>query len=140
VSAPGRSPECVVVRAGEPRTPGQGLRYERAISAERVGATGLCMHQVTIGPSERARAHRHDAHESAIYVIEGEVEMWWGERLEHHLAVGPGDFLYIPAGVPHLPANRSATRPARGIIARTDAAEQEQATLLPELDALLPPA
>ena len=131
-------PECVVVRAGDSRAPRQGLVYERAISAERAGATGLCMHPVTIGPGERARAHRHDAHESAIYVLEGEVEMWWGERLEHHLTVGPGDFLYIPAGVPHLAANRSVDAPARGIIARTDAGEAEQATLLPELDGLVP--
>jgi uncharacterized RmlC-like cupin family protein len=43
VSVPGGPRECVVVRAGDARTPRQGLVYERAISAERVGATGLCM-------------------------------------------------------------------------------------------------
>lgn len=47
-----------------------------------------------------------------------------------------GDFLYIPAGVPHLPANQSKTQPCIAVIARTDPNEQESVVLLPELDAL----
>jgi len=41
-----------------------------------------------------------------------------------------GDFLYIPADVPHLPYSASATEPCVGVIARTDPNEQESVTLL----------
>ena len=41
---------------------------------------------------------------------------------------------YIPAGVPHLPVNRSATEPCSAVIARTDSNEQESVVLLPELE------
>jgi uncharacterized RmlC-like cupin family protein len=43
--------------------------------------------------------------------------------------------VYIPAGVPHLPANLS-TEPVTAVIARTDTNEQESVVLLPELDHL----
>ena len=43
---------------------------------------------------------------------------------------------YIPAGVPHLPANLS-DKPATAIIARTDPHEQESVVLLPELEKLV---
>jgi uncharacterized RmlC-like cupin family protein len=79
----------------------------------------------------------HANHETAIYVLSGVTEMWYGDRLERHMVVGAGDMLYIPAGMPHLPANRS-DQPATAIITRTDPNEQESVVLLPELDALVP--
>jgi uncharacterized RmlC-like cupin family protein len=54
--------------------------------------------------------------------------------------VAAGEFIYIPAGVPHLPVNPSRTEPVTAVIARTDPNEQESVVLLPELDALVPPA
>jgi uncharacterized RmlC-like cupin family protein len=69
-------------------------------------------------------------------VISGQAEMWWGERLAHHELIEAGDFVYIPAGVPHLPANRSDTDLLTAVVARTDPNEQESVVLLPDLDAL----
>jgi uncharacterized RmlC-like cupin family protein len=66
--------------------------------------------------------------------------MWWGEGLAEYERVGAGDFVYIPAGVPHLPANRSATQPLIAVVARTDPNEQESVVLLPELDGVVRPA
>jgi uncharacterized RmlC-like cupin family protein len=60
--------------------------------------------------------------------------MWYGEKLELHMEVGEGDFLYIPAGMPHLPYNPSDSEPCTAIISRTDPNEQESVTLLPELE------
>ena len=64
-------------------------------------------------PGARAKAHLHESHETAIYVLAGEVDTWYGDELEHHILVKAGDLFYIPAGVPHLPANRS-DKPASG--------------------------
>jgi len=62
--------------------------------------------------------------------------MNYGERLEHHVVSHPGDFVYIPANVPHLPYNTSQTEPCVAVISRTDPNEQESVVLLPELDAI----
>ena len=40
-----------------------------------------------------------------------------------------GDFLYIPAGVPHQPHNLSDTEPAHAIVSRNDPNEQENVVL-----------
>jgi uncharacterized RmlC-like cupin family protein len=125
-------PTCAVVRVGETYDGKQGLSYFAGISAETVGATGLCMHLVTFPPGARAKAHLHAAHETAIYVLEGEAEMWFGEGLRERLVVRAGEFLYIPAGMPHLPANASETERCVGVLARTDPNEQESVVLLDE--------
>jgi uncharacterized RmlC-like cupin family protein len=140
MSEEGNVPEvaqCRVVRAGEPFVGKQGLTYAVGISAESVAARGLHMQLITIPPGGRARAHKHRTHETAIYALQGESGMWYGERLEHHMTVKPGDFVYIPADVPHLPYNPSRTETVTAVIARTDPNEQESVELLPELDMLV---
>lgn len=132
------SPGCVVVRPGAAYAGRQGLAYIEGISAERVGASGICMHLLTLPPGARANAHLHEAHETAIYVLSGEAEMWHGEGLREHLVVRAGELLYIPANTPHLPMNTSDA-PCVAVLARTDPHEQESVVLLPELDAAVPP-
>jgi len=127
---------CAVVRAGAPFVGKQGLTYTPAISAESVGANGIHMQMLTIQPGGRARAHKHEGHETAIYVLSGESAMDYGERLEFRLHANAGDLLYIPANVPHRPFNASATQPCIALISRTDPNEQESVVLLPELDAI----
>lgn len=130
-------PSCKVFRPQATYHGKQGFDYFEGISAESAGAQGICMHLLTIPPGERARAHLHENHETAIYVLSGTSEMWYGPRLEHHVEVGAGEMLYIPAGVPHLPAN-PGPEPVTAVIARTDPHEQESVVLLPELDGLVP--
>lgn len=132
------TPECRIVRAGEAYEGKQGLMYSVGISAETVGAKGIHMQIVTIPPGARAKAHKHASHETAIYAIKGESATWYGDRLEHHVIVKPGDFFYIPANVPHLPYNPSATEEVIALISRTDPNEQESVVLMPELEKLHP--
>lgn len=131
-----RPAECRVVRATEPFVGKQGFTYAPAISQETVGARALHMQMLTIPPGGRAKAHKHENHETAIYVLSGESAMYYGERLEQHLVVRAGEFLYIPADMPHLPYNLSLTEPCTALIARTDPNEQESVVLLPELETL----
>jgi uncharacterized RmlC-like cupin family protein len=131
-------PTCRIVRPGEGAYVGkQGFTYTAGISAETTGARGICLHLLTLQPGDRAKAHLHENHVSAIYALEGESEMWYGKGLESHMVVRQGEMVYIPAGVPHLPANRSGA-PCTVVIARTDPNEQESVVLLLELDALVP--
>ncbi|MGO4436595.1 cupin domain-containing protein [Rhizobium sp. RAF56] len=130
-------PTCRIVRPAGTYAGKQGLSYFEGIAAETVGSTGICMHLLTIPPGGRAKAHLHEAHETAVYVLSGEVHTWFGDNLEEHVIVRAGEMLYIPAGVPHLPANLS-DKPSTAVIARTDPNEQESVVLLPELDGVVP--
>jgi uncharacterized RmlC-like cupin family protein len=132
------TPTCKIIRPGDIYDGKQGFSYFEGISAESVGAQGVCMHLLSIPPGGRAKAHLHENHETAIYVLRGEAHTWYGEGLCEHLVVKGGEFLYIPAGMPHLPANLSETEPCVAIIARTDPNEQESVVLLPELDSVVP--
>lgn len=129
---------CRVVRAPAAFDGKQGLTYLGGISAESVGAQGICMHMLRLPPGARARAHLHAAHETAIYVLSGQAGMWYGDALEQHLMVSAGEYLYIPAGVPHLPYNPGPDE-AVAILARTDPNEQESVVLRPDLDGAQPP-
>ena len=128
---------CVLVRPQSSYEGKQGLIYGAGIYAENAGATGLCMHTLSIPPGGRAKAHLHAEHESAIYLISGSAVVWHGEGLTQRMDMQPGDFMYIPAGVPHLPTNPSATETAVAVLARTDANEQESVVLRPDLDLLV---
>jgi uncharacterized RmlC-like cupin family protein len=131
-----RPATCVRLRTGEPFIGKQGFTYAAAISAETAGTSAIHMQLLTVPPGGRAKAHKHEAHETALYVLSGEVGMWYGERLEHHMITQVGDFVYIPANMPHLPYNRSQTEPATAVVARTDPNEQESVILLPHLEAI----
>ena len=124
-----------VVRTGPPFRGKQGHVYSPAISAKSVGTTGIHMQLLTIPPGEVGRAHKHEGHETAIYILSGLSGVWYGERLEQHATAGAGEFVYIPAGMPHMPYNPSNDTDCVAIIARTDPNEQESVVLLPEMEA-----
>ena len=67
-------PTCRVLRPGADAYAGkQGFTYAAGISAETTGARGICMHLLTIQPGDRAKAHLHENHETAIYALRGQV-------------------------------------------------------------------
>lgn len=129
-------PECRVVRAGQAFVGKQALSYAPAISAETVGSRHIHMQIVTIPPGAMAKAHFHEAHETALHVLSGQSSLWYGEGLAQHLDADAGDFVYIPAGVPHQPYNPSETEVCTAVIARTDPNEQESVVLMPALEGL----
>lgn len=124
--------ECKVIRRGGGTYHGkQGLDYFAGVSAESAGSNGICMHLLEMPPGAMAKPHYHEAHETAIFMLEGTAEFRHGPKLEHVDRVSAGDFIYIPAGVPHQPYNPT-TAPAKAVIARTDPNEQESVVLLDE--------
>ena len=127
---------CKVVRAGESKVFPDGVARATGISSQSTGSEGLCLQVSTLPPGAIGKAHLHEGHESALYVLEGETIVWFGERLEEKLEARAGDFVYIPASMPHLPKNASETAPIVLLVARTDPNEQESLVLLPHLDGL----
>ena len=128
-----------VVHGGQPYRSVQGSVYTPAVSEETVGAATLFLGMVTLPPGERTKAHVHARHESAFYMLDGEeVELWSGDELRHRAVARPGDYLFIPAGVPHVAVNLSCSRPAIFIGARNEPTAQESTVMRPDLDAEVP--
>ena len=67
----------------------------------------------------------HRGYETAIYVLQGRVETRSGLGLRKSVIHEAGDFIFIPADVPHQPVNLSDTEPAWALVARNDPNEQE---------------
>ena len=107
----------------------QQLPNFEGISAATAGATGLCMHMVVIPPGGKAVPHFHDGYETALYVIKGRAETHYGDSLKQSVISEAGDFLFIPANVPHQPVNLSETEEVVAIVARNDPNEQESVVL-----------
>jgi uncharacterized RmlC-like cupin family protein len=125
---------CRVIRSVEEYQGKQGPSYAGGISAESVGSQAIWLGMINMPAGGRTKAHFHEDHETAIYVMSGEVDLWYGEDLSHHEIARAGDYIYIPAGVAHVAVNRSQTEPLIAVGARTDPSEQESVVLQPELE------
>ena len=117
--------EVVTVRPEKTTRTKQQLPNFVGISGVSAGAIHLSMNMVIIPPGGAAQPHIHRGYETAIYVLEGEVETRYGAGLSKSVTNKAGDFIFIPADVPHQPVNLSATQPAKAIVARNDPNEQE---------------
>jgi uncharacterized RmlC-like cupin family protein len=116
----------------------QGSTYAPGISAESVGAEALWLGLMTLPPGQRTKAHVHEHHETALYMLSGEtLELWTGDALERQDIVRPGDFVFIPANVLHVAVNRGS-QPAVFVGARNEPTAEESVVLRPSMDAAVP--
>lgn len=129
-------PTCKVIRTGEAYQGQQGLTYLAGLTGATAGSHAICMTVLTLPPGARARTHLHEGIETAAYVLEGEAQMYFGERLGEYLVARAGEYVYVPAGTPHLVLNRSDER-CIALVAHTSPDDQAGIVLLPELDALV---
>ena len=117
--------DIVTVRGIEQTGSKQELPILPGISDKTAGATGLSLLKVVIPPGATAKAHVHKGYESAVYLLQGRVETRYGAGLKKSIVNEAGDFIFIPADVPHQPRNLSETEPAIAIVARNAPDEQE---------------
>jgi uncharacterized RmlC-like cupin family protein len=119
------SAEIVTVRPTATTMTRQQLPNFVGISAATAGTQHLSMNLVVIPPGGAAQPHVHHGYETAIYLLSGRVETRYGPGLSRSVIHEAGDFIFIPADVPHQPVNLSATEPAHALVARNDPNEQE---------------
>lgn len=60
-----------------------------------------------------------------MYVLSGEGGMDYGAGLHERMTMHAGQFVYIPANMPHVTYNTSATTPFVAVVARTDPNDEE---------------
>lgn len=87
---------CRTVRAASQFEGKQALLYAPGISAESVGAQKIHLQILTIPAGARAKAHKHEDHETAIYILSGKAGTWFGERLEEHFTSEAGELCLHP--------------------------------------------
>jgi uncharacterized RmlC-like cupin family protein len=116
--------DIVTVRSGDAFANRQKLNLFEGISDRTCGSRGISMYKVVIPPGGCAEPHAHRGYETAIFVLKGEIETRYGDGLAKKVVNVAGDFLFIPADVPHQPVN-IGTEIAEAIVARNDASEQE---------------
>lgn len=117
--------EIVTVRPEKTIDTIQQLPNFVGISQQSAGANGISMNIVVIPPLAKAQPHYHEGFETAIYLLKGEVETFYGENLAKSVINKQGDFIFIPAGLPHQPVNLSSDSEAIALVARNNANEQE---------------
>jgi uncharacterized RmlC-like cupin family protein len=117
--------EIVTVRPEKTIETIQQLPNFVGISQKSAGSHGISMNLVVIPPLAKAQPHYHEGFETAIYLLKGDVETFYGENLSKSVINKQGDFIFIPAGLPHQPVNLSSDSEAIALVARNNANEQE---------------
>ena len=128
---------CKVIPSGSAYEGQQGLTYFAGLTGTTAGSRAICMTLAVLPPGARAKTHLHRGIETAVYVIEGEAAMYFGERLEELVVGHAGEYMYVPADTPHLVMNRSGAV-CRAVVAHTASDDQTGIVMLPELDRIHP--
>jgi uncharacterized RmlC-like cupin family protein len=65
-----------------------------------------------VKPGVRTGIHHHGEQQTIAYVLSGACEVRWGAHGEFAASAGVGDFIHVPAFIPHMEINPSAAVPA----------------------------
>jgi len=96
-----------------------GMQRSEAISQRRVGARTIWMGQSRMTPGASSGDHHHGDSETGIYILSGHpVFVFAEDGRERRVETAPGDYVFVPAFVPHREENPSPDE-AVVILART---------------------
>ena len=109
---------CVVHDAAGATAQTPGMERKAAIDANAVGAHSIFMGRASAPPLSNSGAHHHGDSETAAYVIRGVVRVYFGEGFREFVEAREGDFLFVPANMPHVEVNPHPKEPMQVILAR----------------------
>ena len=72
-----------------------------------------------VEPGARTGIHHHGKQHTIAYVLRGSSYVRWGERGEFNATSQAGDFLYVPAWLPHQEINPSSDLPFQWVVVRS---------------------
>ncbi len=105
--------------AGTAQTPGS--QRMAAIHAGAGVASPMWGGIFVVEPGARTGIHHHGEQDTIVYVLEGSAYVRWGERGESSATVNAGDFLFVPAWLPHQEINPSDKEAFRWVVVRSTA-------------------
>ena len=74
-----------------------------------------------VDPGSRTGIHHHGQQETIAYVLSGLCEIRWGAKGEWRARAKAGDFVHVPAFLPHMEINPSKLEPFRWVVVRSTA-------------------
>jgi uncharacterized RmlC-like cupin family protein len=72
-----------------------------------------------VRPGARTGIHHHGEQQTIAYVLSGICEVRWGAIGEHNARGRAGDFIHVPAFLPHMEINPSDSEPFRWVVVRS---------------------
>ena len=99
------------------QTPGSERRS--AITIDMGIQTALWGGIFIVEPGARTGIHHHGKQETIAYVLEGNCLVRWGERGEFSAIARGGDFVHVPAWLPHMEINQSADHRFAWVVVRS---------------------
>lgn len=105
--------------AGTAQTPGSMRRA--AVSPQLGIATALWGGLFEVEPRARTGIHHHGEQQTIAYVLSGICEVRWGAKGGYSASAKAGDFIHVPAFLPHMEINPSKLEPFRWVVVRSTA-------------------
>jgi uncharacterized RmlC-like cupin family protein len=104
---------------GTAQTPGS---ERRAAIAPALGiASTIWGGLFEVEPGSSTGIHHHGQQETIAYVLSGICEIRWGAKGESVARAKAGDFIHVPAFLPHMEINPSKLEPFRWVVVRSTA-------------------
>jgi uncharacterized RmlC-like cupin family protein len=72
-----------------------------------------------VEPRARTGIHHHGEQQTIAYVLSGVCEVRWGAKGEHGARAQAGDFIHVPAFLPHMEINPSDSESFRWVVVRS---------------------
>jgi uncharacterized RmlC-like cupin family protein len=72
-----------------------------------------------VKPGARTGIHHHGEQQTIAYVLSGICEVRWGARGEYSASAKAGDFIHVPAFLPHMEINPSESEPFHWVVVRS---------------------
>jgi uncharacterized RmlC-like cupin family protein len=72
-----------------------------------------------VKPGSRTGIHHHGDQETIAFVLSGVCEIRWGAKGEFVAYAKAGDFIHVPAFLPHMESNLSKERSFRWVVVRS---------------------
>jgi uncharacterized RmlC-like cupin family protein len=73
----------------------------------------------SVEPAARRAIHHHGEQHTIAYVLSDSSYFRWGEHGEFDDTLHAGDFLYVPAWLPHQEINPSSDLPSQWVVVRS---------------------
>jgi uncharacterized RmlC-like cupin family protein len=72
-----------------------------------------------VKPGARTGIHHHGEQQTISYVLSGVCEVRWGANGKRGASAEAGDFIHVPAFLPHMEINPSDSQPFRWVVVRS---------------------
>jgi uncharacterized RmlC-like cupin family protein len=96
-----------------------GMSRLAAISKSLAGSERLWGGVMLAEPNTSSAVHHHGPLETIVYILSGRSKLRWGNRLENETLAEAGDFLLIPAYLPHQEINPDPDKATQWVVVRS---------------------